>query len=419
MKKTLSYGTLLVSLFASGALTASAATFAVSAITPITATVDVAQTYTATYESLYTVSSCTLYADGDSEGSMSLSGSLVGTATKSLTLTTSGSHTLYASCVDTVGNVITGGSTSISVSASTDISSPSKPTNLQISSDVGDSTPSFTWSASSDNTAVSSYDIQIDGSAYAPIGNVTSYTASAMANGSHTFAVRARDAAGNTSSSASLSFTVSASGGSSSGSGTVSLTPPFGLTQMATDAMLIVSANRSDLELSTGRACEWASSSATTKVSAVFGAIADASVKAAIENFASCGTVSTHHLGAGERLGAVNSYKAAFGRLPSTSAHWDDAIEIGNGRFTTETSASAEAAAMVTFKKIYLRDANTSNERDRNAVYVMAYGLRPQPRSLSAEAAATVTFRAVYGRGPSSAQDWDAVRATAYSGATR
>ncbi len=415
MRKPFAYGASIFSLLTVGALSAAAASsVTVGAITPSTAVVGVSQTFSATYGSSYTVTGCVLYADGASMGSMSLSGSMTGTATKSLSQANSGTHELYATCTDIYGNVTSGASSSISVSSSADVSLPSKPSDLWVTSSSGDSTPSFGWSASSDNAGVSSYDVIIDGSAYSPIGNATTYNAAALANGSHTFSVRARDAAGNVSSAASVSFSVSS--GSSEG---VSPTSPFSLTQMATDAMPIVGATRSDLELSTGRDCGWTSSNAAARVSAVLGSIASASGRAAVENFSACGTISTRHLGAGERLGVINSYRAAFGRVPSTSAEWSDAIKIGNGRFTTETSASAEANAKVTFKKIYLREASMSNERDRNAVYAMAYGLRSVPRSMSAEAAAIVTFRAIYKRDPSSAQDWDAVRGTAYSGATR
>jgi hypothetical protein len=407
----------LASLFAP-AMALAAGTLVVGAVSPASATVNVAQNYSASYSSTYAVTGCDLYADGANQGAMSLTGSLSGVATKSFAFATAGSHSLFARCSDNFGQVTSGATVTVSVSASSDMSAPTSPLNLSVTSVSGDSTPSFSWSASSDNTGVTGYEVQIDGGAFAPIGNTTSYTASAQASGSHTFGVRARDAAGNVSAVSSVTFSVS---------GSIvppplppSLQPPFELTQMSVDAALIASvASRATLEAQTARACEFSSAMAATRVSEVFGSIADANMRVSIENFVGCGTISTRWLGAGERIGVVNSYRAAFGRLPSTVAHWNDVMKIGNGRFTAEVSASAEAAAKVTFKKIYLRDAVMTNERDRNAVMIMAYGLRPLPRSLSAEAAAIVTFKAVYGRNPTSAQDWDAVRATAYSGATR
>ncbi len=393
---------------------ASASTLVVGMITPVSAAVNVAQTYSATYSSAYTVTNCTLYVDGSSQGSMALTGDLAGIATMAYTFTTSGSHAAYANCSDSYGDVTSGASVAITVSSSSDVTLPSTPTNLALVTASSDNTPTFTWSASTDNVAVTGYDVSLDGGSYASIGNTTTYTAGIQTNGTHTFAVRARDAGGNVSASTSIAYTIAVSG-----SGSIVLTPPFGLTQMSADALLIVSASRADLELTTGRACEWAALDASAKVSAVFGAISDVNVRAAIENFAACGTVSTHFLGAGERLGIVNSFKSAFGRVPSGSADWNDVIKIGNGRFTAMISASAEAAAKITFKKIYLRDANMSVTADANAVIVMAYGLRPQPRNLSSEAAAILTFEAVYGHAPVTASEWDAVRATAYSGATR
>jgi len=56
---------------------------------------------------------------------------------------------------------------------------------------------------------------------------------------------------------------------------------------------------------------------------------------------------------------------------------------------------------------------------DVNAVIIMAYGLRPMPRNLGSEATAQTHFRGIFGYTATSATDWDAVRAIAYSGAVR
>jgi hypothetical protein len=393
----------------------------VGSVSPTSATVNAASTLSASYSGSVAVSSCTLFVDGSSQGSMSLSGSLSGTASKSFTFSSTGSHTAFVRCTDNAGVVTTGATTTINVAASGsgDVTLPTQPTSLQVTTSASDSTPTFVWSSSSDNVAVTGYQVQIDGSAFAPIGNTTTYTASAIANGSHTIGVRAIDAAGNVSATTTLAFSIS--GSVVPPATPPSLQPPFQLDQMSADATLVAGgANRTTLEAQTGRTCEFDAATAAARVQAVFGnSFMDANMRTAIENFVGCGTVSTRWLGAGERIGIVNSYRAAFGRLPATAAHWNDVMKIGNGRFTSETSASAEAAAQVTFRKIYLRDAVMANEHDRNAVTIMAYGLRPLPRSLSAEASAIVTFKAVYGHNPVTASEWDAVRATAYSGATR
>lgn len=138
-----------------------------------------------------------------------------------------------------------------------------------------------------------------------------------------------------------------------------------------------------------------------------------------ILDFIAYGTKSTKILGAGERGGAVNSFKAAFGKLPTTEANWGDVVKIANGRWPDQRSKEAEDRAKLNFRKIYLRDVNTSNVRDNAAITVMAYGLRPANRNMNSEKNAIKTFKAIYGYNPEKATAWDVVRAIAYSGAIR
>lgn len=144
-----------------------------------------------------------------------------------------------------------------------------------------------------------------------------------------------------------------------------------------------------------------------------------AETKSAITNFITYGTLTTLKLGAGERAGVINSYKAAFGKVPSTEAEWSDAIKIGNGRWPTARSAATEAKAALEFKKVYKRTPNMQQVNDNAAVTVISYGLRPGNRNLNSEKAAIKSFKAIYGHNPVSALAWDIVRAIAYSGATR
>ena len=140
----------------------------------------------------------------------------------------------------------------------------------------------------------------------------------------------------------------------------------------------------------------------------------------AITNFIVYGTETTLVLGAGERAGVINSYKAAFGKLPATRSEWEDAIKIANGRWPSERSEAAEARAKSEFEKVYLRAADMDNNpNDNAAVTIIAYGLRPDDRNLDSEKTAIITFKAIYGYNPASATDWDTVRAIAYSGAIR
>lgn len=139
----------------------------------------------------------------------------------------------------------------------------------------------------------------------------------------------------------------------------------------------------------------------------------------ALTNFITYGSQSTAWLGWGERAGVLNSYRSAFGKLPSTAQDWQDIIKIGNGRWPNARSATSEAKSLKIFKNIYKRDAKRSNKNDDAAVIVIAYGLRPNKRNFNSEKAAILSFRAIYGYPPTGATDWDVVRAIAYSGAKR
>ena len=145
----------------------------------------------------------------------------------------------------------------------------------------------------------------------------------------------------------------------------------------------------------------------------------DDSQTAALNEFIAYGTDTTKILGAGERAGVISSYRSAFGKLPKTEIEWQDAIKIANGRWPSVKSTAAETKAKTSFKKIYGRAADMNKPNDNAAVTIMAYGLRPSARNLNSEKTAIVSFKYFYKRAPSSAADWDAVRAIAYSGAKR
>ncbi|RLC38134.1 hypothetical protein DRH27_02980, partial [Candidatus Falkowbacteria bacterium] len=139
----------------------------------------------------------------------------------------------------------------------------------------------------------------------------------------------------------------------------------------------------------------------------------------ALTNFIAYGSPDTLKLGAGERAGVLNSFRAAFDKLPFNDNDWSDIIKIANGRWPAQRSAAAEASAELAFEKIYLHIADRLNSNDDAAVTVIAYGLRPAVRNTDSEAAAIRIFKAIFGYNPSSATDWDIVRAIAYSGAIR
>ena len=61
------------------------------------------------------------------------------------------------------------------------------------------------------------------------------------------------------------------------------------------------------------------------------------------------------------------------------------------------------------------------NANDNAAVTIIAYGLRQrvENRNLNSESAGLKIFRGIYGRIPQSTNDWNALQAITYSGATR
>ncbi|MFA5318599.1 MAG: hypothetical protein WC323_03970 [Patescibacteria group bacterium] len=194
------------------------------------------------------------------------------------------------------------------------------------------------------------------------------------------------------------------------------------LGQMATDASTISSGNVSQVTAKMGVTRDSAAEasyneSIVSKV--VSGSGITAQIRNTVTNFVTYGTPATKSLGAGERGGVVNSYRAAFGKIPVTANEWNDVIKIANGRWPSVTNATAENRAKTSFKTIYLRNANMDDAHDNAAVTVMAYGLRPADRNLNSEKAAIKSFKAIFGYAPTSATNWDAVRAIAYSGATR
>jgi len=142
----------------------------------------------------------------------------------------------------------------------------------------------------------------------------------------------------------------------------------------------------------------------------------------AINKFITYGVDSnTKKLGAGERAAVINSYKIAFDKLPETEAELADAIKIANGRFPSVTSDEAEKTASEQFNKIYKRSPDLKDANDNAAIKVMAYGLRQKAenRNLNSEKAGIKIFKNIFGVVPKTTEDWNAMQAITYSGATR
>ncbi len=111
-----------------------------------------------------------------------------------------------------------------------DASAPTKPASFDVEGDndaVVDTTPTFTWSASTDaGSSIDHYEFKMDSGSYHDVNDVTSYTyATALSNGDHTAYLYAVDAAENGSSVATLAFTVDADTTSSGSPDVSTLTP--------------------------------------------------------------------------------------------------------------------------------------------------------------------------------------------------
>jgi hypothetical protein len=141
-----------------------------------------------------------------------------------------------------------------------------------------------------------------------------------------------------------------------------------------------------------------------------------------INNFITYGVdANTAKLGAGERAAVMNSYKAAFDKLPETEAELADVIKIANGRFPSVVNDQAEAQAKEQFLKIYKRKPDMNGAKDAAAVKIMAYGLRQKAenRNLNSEKVGIKIFKAIYGHTPKTTTEWNAMQAITYSGATQ
>ncbi len=142
----------------------------------------------------------------------------------------------------------------------------------------------------------------------------------------------------------------------------------------------------------------------------------------AIDTFVGYGVdENTKGLGMGERAAVVHSFNKAFERLPENEIDVEDMIRISNGRWPENRSDKAEEKAKERFEKIYNREADLENANDEAAITVMAYGLRQRSenRNLESEGKGIEIFESIFGHQPNSTDDWNAMQAITYSGASR
>ena len=114
-------------------------------------------------------------------------------------LTASTAYTFYLRAKDAAGNV-SGNSNTVNVTTLSaplpDTTAPSTPTNLTASGTTSSST-NLAWTASTDNVAVTGYDVYRNGTFLASTASTTYAVTGLTASTAYTFYVRAKDAAGN------------------------------------------------------------------------------------------------------------------------------------------------------------------------------------------------------------------------------
>ena len=135
------------------------------------------------------VTSYDVYVDGNLSGN---------TANTNFSLSNLNSSTTYSITVlakDLVGNK-SAQSAAANGTTLTDASAPTVPTNVTISNETGTSFK-VSWSASTDNVSVSSYDVYIDGSLHGSTANTNYNVSSLTASTSYSVRVSAKDQANN------------------------------------------------------------------------------------------------------------------------------------------------------------------------------------------------------------------------------
>ena len=140
-------------------------------------------------------------------------GSQVGTATTTsygyTGLTCGTAYVLGVAAVDAAGNVSATATTNLTTAACPDISAPSTPTGLAASA-VGQTSATLSWTASTDNVAVTGYRVFRAGTQVGTTSSTTFTVTGLTCATTYTLGVAALDAAGNVSATATTSATTPA-----------------------------------------------------------------------------------------------------------------------------------------------------------------------------------------------------------------
>lgn len=200
---------------------------------PTTATAGAPVTYSATFSDNVGVTRCELRVGGALQGDMTISDA---TASRSHTFTSAGTPIVGVWCYDAAGNIgVKEVTTTVSATAAgspptgNDTIAPTAPPALTKTSPDDDVSPTFTWGDSIDAVGVTGYEILLDsGNWLSLVGGVSAktHTLGSLGAGSHTFSVRARDAAGNRSAASSITFIITVTASS----------PPLATTPTSTPA---------------------------------------------------------------------------------------------------------------------------------------------------------------------------------------
>jgi len=123
----------------------------------------------------------------------------------------------------------------------------------------------------------------------------------------------------------------------------------------------------------------------------------------------------TTNLGLGERLGVINSFTSTFNRVPLSTQDWIDVLFIAQGSEPLQKPADKKFnEAKNLFVKLFDRQANEDDPRDREKLDQLVFGVRPLQRDLDKEYGAILTFGTIFSTFPSANMDWNVVRVLAY-----
>lgn len=149
------------------------------------------------------VSGYGLYRGGTSAGTSSTTNAVLAG------LTCNTNYTLAVDAYDAAGNRSTQTAVMVSTTTCADTTPPNAPTGLA-ASNVTATGLSLTWNASSDNTGVTGYDVYRNGTKMTTVTSTSAGQTGLACATSYAFGVVARDAAGNSSPTASMSVSTSA-----------------------------------------------------------------------------------------------------------------------------------------------------------------------------------------------------------------